>query len=185
MKHLRRFGIAAASACALALSTWAAQAALSAPSDAHVAFQASGPAGMSFEGTTSDIGLADQGENIVITVPLANLSTGITLRDRHMKEKYLEVQKYPSAVLTVARSSLRLPAGNDKVDADVQSSVTLHGQTHPVSVHYEVKKDGASLSARGKFHINMHDFGIAVPSYLGITVKPDVDVTANFRVAES
>ena len=47
--------------------------------------------------------------NVVITVPLANLSTGIGLRDHHMKEKYLEVQKYPSATLTIARSALKFP----------------------------------------------------------------------------
>jgi hypothetical protein len=34
----------------------------------------------------------------------------------------------------------------------------------------------------GKFRINMNDFGITVPVYLGVTVKPDVDVTANFKL---
>jgi hypothetical protein len=29
----------------------------------------------------------------------------------------------------------------------------------------------------------MNDFGITVPSYLGVTVKPDIDVSASFRVA--
>jgi hypothetical protein len=28
----------------------------------------------------------------------------------------------------------------------------------------------------------MNDFGVKVPSYLGITVKPDVVVTASFTV---
>jgi hypothetical protein len=52
-----------------------------------------------------------------------------------------------------------------------------------VTVHYETKRDGSSFATRGKFHININDFGIAVPSYLGVTVKPDIDVTANFRAA--
>ncbi len=33
--------------------------------------------------------------NVVLDVPLTNLVTGIALRDKHMKEKYLEVQKSP------------------------------------------------------------------------------------------
>jgi hypothetical protein len=31
----------------------------------------------------------------------------------------------------------------------------------------------------------MNDFGISVPSYLGVTVKPEVDVSASFRVTGS
>jgi hypothetical protein len=31
----------------------------------------------------------------------------------------------------------------------------------------------------------MTDFGMTVPSYLGVTVKPDVDVNANFKVTGS
>ena len=68
---------------------------------------------------------------------------------------------------------------------DVPATVNLHGQTRPVTVHYEAKRDGAALIAHGKFHINMTDFGITVPSYLGVTVKPDVDVSADFHVAGS
>jgi polyisoprenoid-binding protein YceI len=158
-----------------------AQGALSGSTDSHVSFLAAGPAGMKIEGTTNDLTLAEQGDNVVITVPLANLTTGIALRDRHMKEKYLEIAKYPSATMSVARSALKIPAGADKVEADAPSTVTIHGQTKPVTVHYESKRDGSSFSTRGRFHININEFGIAVPSYLGVTVKPDVDVTASFR----
>src|SRR5208283_6245359 len=89
MKPRKHLWVAVVSASVVGLSA-IAHAALSAPTDKHVGFVASGPAGMKIEGTTSDLDLADQGETIVITVPLANLSTGIGLRDRHMKEKYLE-----------------------------------------------------------------------------------------------
>ena len=182
MKPRKPVWVAVISAGLVGLSA-IAHGALSAPTDRHVGFVASGPAGMKIEGATSDLDLADQGETIVITVPLANLSTGIGLRDRHMKEKYLEVPKYPSATLSVARSALKLPAAGDKVEMDVPSTVNLHGQARPVTVHYEAKRDGASVVSRGTFRINMNDFGITVPVYLGVTVKPDVDVSANFRVA--
>ena len=162
-----------------------AHAALSDATSSHVSFQASGPAGLKIEGTTSDLTLADQGDDVVITVPLANLATGISVRDKHMKEKYLEVPKFPSATLTVKRSALKVPSAGESVALDVAGAVNLHGQTRPVTVHYEVKRDGPTLTTRGRFHINMGDFGITVPSYLGVTVKPDVDVSADFRAAGS
>jgi polyisoprenoid-binding protein YceI len=154
---------------------------LSPATDAHVSFEAAGPAGMKIEGTTTDLTVTDDGTNVVITVPLANLTTGIGLRDHHMKEKYLEIQKYPAAVLTIPRGTLKWPASDGQASADVPGTMQLHGQTRPVTVHYDVKSEGPALKASGKVHINMNDFGITVPVYLGVTVKPEVDVNASFR----
>jgi polyisoprenoid-binding protein YceI len=163
--------------------TAAARAALSAPADARVTFDASGPAGMKIEGTTTDLQVTEDGGNVVISVPLAHLSPGIGLRDHHMREKYLEVQKYPAATLTIGRSALRLPASGESTTGDASGTVTLHGQSRPVGVHYEVKGEGPTLSVHGSLHVNMNDFGITVPVYLGVTVKPDIDVSASFRIS--
>jgi hypothetical protein len=38
---------------------------------------------------------------------------------------------------------------------------------------------------RGTVHINMSDYGIASPSFMGVTVKPDVDVTVAFVVTDT
>jgi polyisoprenoid-binding protein YceI len=160
-----------------------AHAALSTATDPHVTFDAAGPAGMKIEGTTADLSVTDDGGNVVITVPLANLSTGIGLRDHHMREKYLEVPKFPVATLTVARAALKFPHAGEEATADVPATVQLHGQTRLTTVHYDAKSDGSAFAAHGAFRINMNDFGIAVPVYLGVTVKPEVDVTASFRVA--
>ncbi len=169
--------------CGLFSLSAAGHAALSAASDSHVSFEAAGPAGMKIDGSTPDLSVADDSGNIVVTVPLANLSTGIGLRDHHMKEKYLEVQKYPVTTLTLAKSALKFPHAGEQAAADVAGTLLLHGQTRPVTVHYDAKGDGTSWSAHGTFHINMNEFGITVPSYLGVTVKPDVDVSAAFHVA--
>lgn len=177
--------------CAVALgmvvisASAAGVAALASPSDARVSFQASGPAGLKIEGTTPDLKVSEDSGTIAIDVPLANLNTGIALRDRHMREKYLEVAKYPSATLLVARSALKLPAAGGSMEGDVPGTLKLHGQSHAVTVHYDAKGDAAGFSAHGKFRVNMNDYGITVPTYLGVTVKPDVDVAASFHVAGS
>jgi polyisoprenoid-binding protein YceI len=160
-------------------------AALSSATDSKVSFEAAGPAGMKIDGTTSDLSVADDSGNVVVTVPLGNLTTGIGLRDHHMKEKYLEVPKYPAATLTIARSAMKFPNGAEPVKADVPAMLQLHGQSHPVTVHYDAKATGNAFDAHGAFHINMNDYGIAVPVYLGVTVKPDIDVAASFHVTGS
>jgi polyisoprenoid-binding protein YceI len=160
-----------------------AYAALSPARDARVTFQAVGPAGLEIDGSTSELRVTEGDGNVVVEVPLDNLTTGIALRDRHMKEKYLEVGKFPSATLTVARAALKVPAAGGTLEADVPARVILHGQSRPVTVHYAASADTTGVAVDGKFHVKMDEFGIAVPTYLGVTVKPDVDVSAKFRVA--
>jgi polyisoprenoid-binding protein YceI len=184
MHRRKLLWVAMASSSVFSLSA-ASLAALSSAGDSHVSFEAAGPAGMKIDGNTPDLSVSEDNGNIVVTVPLGNLTTGIGLRDHHMKEKYLEVPKYPAAVLTIARGAVKLPQSGGPAEADVPGTLQLHGQTRPITVHYDAKADGAAIAARGRFRINMNDFGISVPVYLGVTVKPDVDVSASFRVAGS
>jgi len=151
----------------------------------QVSFLATGPGGMRIEGKTSEFKVSEDAPSIVVTVVLGNLDTGIGLRDRHMRDRYLEVQKYPEATLSVSRSALRLPAAGATSTSDVEAQLSLHGRSKPIVVHYTAKQPSAgSYEIKGTFRMNMTDFGIEVPAYLGVTVKPDVDVAADFAVVD-
>ncbi len=91
------------------LMPFAADAKLAASGLASVSFAATGPAGMRIVGSSSDLSVSDDAQNITVTVPLGNLKTGVDLRDQHMRDKYLEVPKYPNAELVVAKSAIRDP----------------------------------------------------------------------------
>jgi polyisoprenoid-binding protein YceI len=180
--------LCAASVAAFVLSVSASlgaagQAAFGPVTEARVTFEASGPAGMKIEGTTGELRVSGSDATVVLAVPLANLTTGIALRDKHMKERYLETATYPEATLSIARGELKLPSTGAGVEADVPGVLTLHGQSKRIAVHYDTKADGGSYTTHGRFHVNMSDFGVSPPSYLGVTVKPEVDVYASFRVA--
>jgi polyisoprenoid-binding protein YceI len=182
--RLQRLGLAAASL--IFVTTGAAErTAHSGASDALVDFEASGPAGLKITGSTPELTETEDAGNITISVALAKLTTGINLRDQHMREKYLEVPKFPVTTLTIARGSLTLPTDGHKTEGDVQGTLSLHGQTRPISVHYDITSQGGALVSHGKFRIDMNAFGITVPTYLGVTVKPSVDVSASFRLSGS
>ncbi len=137
-----------------------------------VAFKAVGPGGLGIEGKGSDISLKEQGDVIIATVGLGSIKTGIDLRDKHMKEKYLETPKYPNAVFTVEKSRIRSPG-----EGDIDGKLQLHGITKPIRLHYKASGSDKQSTVTGSAHVNMKDFNIEVPSYLGVTVKPDVTVT--------
>ncbi len=151
-------------------------------SGGSVEFTAVGPAGLKITGRGKGVAASEEGSNVVVTVPLTTLSTGIGLRDAHMRDKYLETAKYPNAILSVPRTALSLPAGGS---GDAAGTLTLHGKQRPVKVHYEAKKQGAGYAVTGTTRIDMTAFGIEQPSFAGATVKPDVDITVSFTANDS
>ena len=154
-------------------------------SAAKVTFSCSGPGGLRIEGTSSELQTQDKGDSLVLTVPLANVTTGIGVRDTHMKEHYLESQKFPTAELLVPRAQLKFPADGSSVDATAPGTMTIHGTSKPVTFHYKAARRGKAYDVQGDVHVNMNDYGIATPTYLGITVKPPVDIVVSFRMVES
>jgi polyisoprenoid-binding protein YceI len=154
-------------------------------SDAKVSFTCIGPGGLHVDGTGSELQVQDKGEALVVTVPLAKLTTGIGLRDTHMREKYLETDKYPTAELSVPRLGVKFPADGETVDGSAPGTLTLHGKSQAVTFHYKAVRKGTSYEVKADFHINMNDFAITPPSYLGITVKPGVDISIAFRLLET
>ena len=167
-------------AAGLSLAATAA-AALSSGGDARIVFKATGPAGLSFEGKGRDVKLKEDGNNVVVSVKIDGLATGIDLRDRHMKEKYLESGKYPFATLEVDKSKLHFPEGS-AVSGTTDGKLTLHGVSKVVKVSYKADGDRNQAKIDGSMHINMKDFKIEVPSYLGVTVKPNVDVEVKLGI---
>jgi hypothetical protein len=154
------------------------------PSNASIRFVAAGPAGVSIVGESSDLRLHDDGQFVVLTAPLAPLHTGIGLRDRHMKEKYLEVAKYPNAELRIDRKTIQFPAAGSKLNREGAGELTLHGHQKHVKFRYEATRDGAGFDVSATFRLNVKEYAIDVPSYLGVTVKPDVDVSVHFHVTD-
>jgi polyisoprenoid-binding protein YceI len=107
-----------------------------------------------------------------VSLDLSTIDTGIALRNQHLRENYLEVAKgagYDKAVL----SDIHL------ADADGESfagssaftgTMLLHGMKHEVAGRVEVRAEGSSRRVRVEFPLNLTDFGVAPPEYLGVGV---------------
>ncbi len=106
------------------------------------------------------------------TFDLASLDTKNETRTGHMKDKYLEVEKFPKATIKFKD----VDAPGDVVKADIPAELTLHGQTRPVTMKAELS-GGEKRTASGNFKIKLSDFGIAIPSYAGVTIADEVTVT--------
>lgn len=142
------------------------------------------PSALRIKGTGGGVAgeLAVSGDQISgrITLALDSLETGIDLRDRHMREQYLETPRYPRAVFQPTRLAVdRLPESETFKPqvAPFEGLLDLHGTQRPVKGTARVSRRGAAVEVEATFDLRTSDFDIRTPSYMGITVAQDVKVT--------
>jgi len=121
-----------------------------------------------------------------IAVDLRTLDTGIGLRNEHLKENYLEVGKgtgYDTAVLSdIDLKGLNADSSEGK--GSFTGSLTLHGVKKTVSGPIEVRKAGAGLRVKASFPVNLPEYNIPEPRYLGVGVKNTVQVDVTFTTTQ-
>lgn len=167
---------------AMAVMGHDAEAKLKTEGTSEASFRAWGPAGMQIIGRTPDLTVSEEADHVKIDVALARLTTGIDLRDHHMRDKYLEVGKFPNAELIIDRKTLKL---SGDASADAPATLKLHGQSRSVTIHYTSHASGSIFQVYGTVHLDMTDYGIEQPAYLGVKVKPEVDVTVHFDASDA
>ena len=114
---------------------------------------------------------------VEMSVNLDSLKTGLDLRDSHMKEKYLETNKFPDAVFSAVNLQLTCP----DVSETVQGNLTLHGVTKPVSAAVKGTCDETKIAGEADFDIILGDFAIDIPSFAGVTVAEKVKIHVKFN----
>lgn len=135
------------------------------------------------EGKLTYDGTGVKGE---INLNLSDFETGIALRDRHMKEKYLEVDKGDNKVSKLTITKISLPTEFWKAPGAQKTTFTgklkLHGVEKDVTGDVDISDASKqSLAGIAKFTISLPDYGITIPSFSGITVAEKVDVEIKFR----
>lgn len=148
-----------------------------------VRFLAVGPAGLKIDGHSSLLSAEENKSVIEVTTPLTHLYTGISLRDHHLRG-YLETDKYPSATLAVSRSALKLPQDRQTIEAQATGRFTLHGVSRSVPFRYKALRTGSDYHVQGLMQIDIRDYKVEVPCFLGVCVHPVVKIKVKFKLRE-
>jgi len=95
---------------------------------------------------------------------------------RHFREM-LEAEKFPDAILRIPLSELTFPKERQPAEGTAKGDLTLRGQSRPVEVQYRAElAAGGVTKVQGALQLDIRDFEIKSPSYLGVTVAPVVEV---------
>ena len=114
-------------------------------------------------------------------VRVADMHTGIGLRDHHMRNA-MEADSFPLVrfdLTGVTRDSTRA----DTVVATCRGRLTLHGQAHDVAAPCAVVVAGTSVDVAATFPVDMREYGIKPPTrfFGAVRVQPVVGITARLR----
>ena len=115
-------------------------------------------------------------------VDLMKLETGISLRDRHLRNNYLEVQKGPDfAVAKMEDIKIQKLSGK----ATFSAKLTVHGQQRDITGTADVQQDGKGYHVDATFPLQISKFQIPEPTYLGVGVSDQISVHVVLTAAPS
>jgi hypothetical protein len=152
--------------------------------DSNASFLAVGPGGLKIEGNAEGVSVKEAAGKITVVAPLKDLSTGISLRDDHLKDA-IKVDKYPAATLIVERSALKFPENDQTVEASAVGDFTFHGHTQKLPFKYKVERTGSDYHVQGMATFSIDDFKMEQPCYLGVCVDKEVKVKVKFKVRDN
>lgn len=131
-----------------------------------------GPMGLTIDAVSHEAYIKDDGKTTSFIIPVSSFKTGIDLRDKHMLDA-IESFQYPVAVLVISDEELQ------KNSTECSAELTFHGEKKQVRVRYT--RDASTYDA--SFDLDLRDFKVMTPSYAGVTVRPNVQVTARVDVS--
>lgn len=138
-------------------------------------------------GESKDIpprGILDLGKQMIrgtLEFDMKSIRTGNPLRDKELHERYLETQAFPLAKLKLQPLKLPHPLeSGKKIKTDFTGLLTLKKKTLPVLGHFEAKQEKNWVTVFAQFKIQLDDFDIDQPGFLGITLSKEIHVFVDF-----
>ena len=100
-----------------------------------------------------------------VEVRTATLATGSAVQDRVLR-RALEVDVFPTAVFTLTSplDVAQVEETDEPVELEARGTLTILGETQPVTVALEAQRSGEGVQLRGAIGVQFSDYGVVVPS---------------------
>lgn len=130
-------------------------------------------------------GLIDLSQNLLdFYVDLNTLDTGIGLRNKHMRDNYLETEKYPFAEFTGKISSVPTLNSGTKTPVTAIGTFKIHGVEREIEVKGTLMKNSkGELELEGAFDVLLSDYKIEIPKlvFYELAEKQEVTIKATLK----
>ena len=124
------------------------------------------------------------GSDLYFEVDLRTVDTGIGLRNRHMREDYLETDKYP---MTNYKGKLVYV---DKVsDAEykvtIDGNMFIHGVTKPLKINGNLFPVENGYRVKAYFEILLTDYNVEIPKLMFMKISNTIKLVLDFYIKEN
>lgn len=113
-------------------------------------------------------------------VDLASIDTGIELRNRHMRENYLEVEAHPYATFEAVIDSIR--AADVGFGVWASGTFTAHGVERPRTVACDAIPEPEGFRVVCGFPVLLSDHDIDIPRLMFMRLAEEVRVELDFHL---
>jgi polyisoprenoid-binding protein YceI len=114
-----------------------------------------------------------------LSVDLRTLKTGIGMRDRHMRDNYLEVTNGPDfETATIENIQIEKLEGKTTFNG----TLVLHGERRPVTGSATLEKRDGGYTVQADFPVRVSEYKIPKPTYLGVGVQDEIRIKVALTV---
>ncbi len=116
-------------------------------------------------------------------VDLATLDTGIGLRNKHMRNKYLETETYPYATY---KGQITQVTDNDSLwNVQTTGTLSIHGVERQVEISGQVLDSSNGYHVKANFELDLEDFNIKQPRFLLATMSKRITLDIGFYTTKA
>ncbi len=114
-------------------------------------------------------------------VDLASLDTGIGLRNRDMREDYLETDEYPFAKYSGKLSKVT-GVTDSTTTLDTSGELTIHGVVQERTIPVVITPVENAYRVSAEFSVTLPDHKIKIPKFMFLQIDETVELELNFAV---
>jgi len=115
-------------------------------------------------------------KEISVIVPVDALTTKMSMRDKHMRERVFQTADGKAPDVVFKASNVKCTGTPDKMECPASGTLSIRGTPKPAKFTISVVKDGGRSKASGASLVKLSDYGIPQPEQLGVKVSNDVTV---------
>ena len=140
-----------------------------------------------FEGKSQALnGLVDFDKNLLdFFIDLNTLKTGIGLRDRHMRENYLETKKFPFAEFTGKMKTVPNLEPGKSQNVVAVGKFKIHGVEREIEVPGQLTLQGNELLLKASFKVLLSDHNISIPKMMFYELAEEQIVNISIRLKKT
>ncbi len=114
--------------------------------------------------------------SVAATAPVASLSTGLSLRDDHMREYVFTAAdgSQPDLRFEAADAQCVPAKERDTLTCPLPGHLTIRGASRPLDIVLHVKGNGATRRASAEAIVRLSTYDIPAPSQLGVSTRDEV-----------